>query len=171
MQERRFRTASACGLSELEAVNGFVPLVREVVSLALGRTRLKRRINKRRARIRCVLSDARLGLADLVSDILGASARAVLSGIVEGEADLARLVARTQGRLKASGERLAAALQGDVRERHRVLLGRELAEVELLEQALSRVESRLSVQLCRLLTMGAVAANHNALGAPSAPCD
>jgi hypothetical protein len=163
MQDKRLVTLDALAPSDARALRGFVPLVREVAALALSRTRLKRRINRRRARIRRVLRDAQLDLAGAVTDLLGVSARAVLTGIVEGEADVALLAARASGRLKLSDERLAATLQGDVREHHRVQLRIELEQVAALEETSRRVEARLGVQLCRLLTMCPIAANHNAL--------
>lgn len=136
----------------------------ELVSLVLTRRHLKRRVSRRKARIRKVLADAGLGLARVVTDILGKGSRAVLAAIIAGEDDLRVLVERGGGRLKVPKAELSAALRGRVNDFHRALLQLHLHEIDALERALRKVEERMAVRLCQSYkaARSLVPANRNA---------
>src|SRR5919202_4095362 len=68
-----------------------------------------------------VLEWANLKLAAVASNVAGVSARAMLTALVEGEADPVLLADLAQGRLRAKREALEQALAGFVREHHRFL--------------------------------------------------
>jgi AraC-like DNA-binding protein len=73
-------------------------------------------------RIQKTLEDANVKLTQVVSDILGASGRAILKALIAGETDPARLADLTTGRLKASRPQLMAALHGRVTAHHRFMI-------------------------------------------------
>ena len=75
-------------------------------------------------RSRCVLhtqkalTEMNVRLDSVISDITGATGQRILRAIVDGERDPRRLAALRHGRVKASRERIATALQGTWREEH-----------------------------------------------------
>lgn len=81
-------------------------------------------------RIQKVLEDAHLKLTTVVSDILGASGRAILTALIGGERDPERLADLTQGRLKASRAELVAAWHGRLTEHHCFLLKLHLTQID-----------------------------------------
>ena len=58
-------------------------------------------------------------LTRVVTDILGASSRAVLAALIAGEPDPERLADCTTGRLKAGRANIVAAVHGRVTAHHR----------------------------------------------------
>src|SRR5437879_6096515 len=81
-----------------EGIAGCAP---ELRNLTRTRKQLVREIAQHTLRIQKVLEDANVKLTGVVSDVLRASGRAILTALVAGEADPERLVALTTGRLKA----------------------------------------------------------------------
>jgi len=104
-------------------------------------------------------------LTGVVSDVLRASGRAILTALVAGEADPERLVALTTGRLKAPRATLVDALHGRVTAHHRFLLQLHLTQIDALEAAVRDVEPRVGDALAPFRT--AVAhLNHDARHQP-----
>jgi transposase len=94
-------------------------------------------------RLQKILEDANVKLANVVSDILGVSGRAILEAIGRGESDPRRLADLGHGRLKASKAELAEALEGRVREHHRFLVRLHLSQIDGLNGSVTQVESRI----------------------------
>jgi hypothetical protein len=80
-------------------------------------------------RLHKVLTDGGIRLGVVVSDIHGKSGRAMVKALVAGEPADA-LLAYADPRLKASAEDLLDALDGDLSEEHRLLLGHLLAHID-----------------------------------------
>jgi transposase len=76
------------------------------------RKQLMREIGRHTLRIQKTLEDANLKITRVVSDILGASGRAILTALVAGDTDPERLADLTRGRLKATRAELVDALHG-----------------------------------------------------------
>src|SRR5436309_9871114 len=110
----------------------FVPPapIQELRDLTRTRKQLVREIAQHTLRIQKVLEDANVKLTGVVSDILGASGRAILTALVAGETDPERLVALTTGRLKAPRAVLLNALHGRVTAHHRFLLQLHLTQID-----------------------------------------
>lgn len=114
-------------------------------------------------RLHSVLQQGNLKLAQVASDIMGVSGRAILKALSEGEHEPAKLAALTQGRLKADFEQLVEALEGQLNENQRWLLKQLLAQVESLEKELATYSARIQAQMLpyqkqleRLDTIGGV---------------
>jgi transposase len=109
------------------------------------RTLTRRRVQLIRDRIRlqsqleCVLEEARLKLSSVLSDLLGASGRRILSELARGESDPKILAALADGRLKCTRAQLQDALTGSVETAHRELLGMYLDQLAFLERQIERV--------------------------------
>jgi transposase len=132
--------------------SSFVPPepIREMRDLTRTRKQLVREIGSHTLRVQKVLEDANIKLTGLLSDILGATGRAILQALVAGESDpqrLADLAKGRAGRLKASREELVNALHGRLTEHHRFLLKLHLSQIEALETAVRVVEARLGDSL------------------------
>jgi transposase len=129
--------------------SSFVPpaAIQELRELTRTRKQFVREIARETQRIQKTLEDANIKLTGFISDILGVSGRAILRAIIAGEADPHRLVQLTTGRLKASDEQLASALQGYVTDHHRFLLDFHLGHVDQLQVAVSKLERRIAEAL------------------------
>ncbi len=127
----------------------FVPPqpIQELRDLTRTRTQLKRERSQHVQRLQKVLEDANVKLANVVSDVLGVSGRAMLEAIVRGESDAQALAALGHGRLKASKAEVAEALQGRVREHHRFLLRLHLGQIDALDRSTELVEQRVEALL------------------------
>jgi transposase len=142
--------------------SSFVPPrpIYELRDLTRTRKQLVREIGQHTQRIQNVLEDANLKLTGLLSDILGATGRAILQALIAGETDPERLASLGQGRLRASRAQLREALPGRVTPHHRFLLQLPLTQIAALEAAGREVEARLGDALApcqaaldRLVTM------------------
>jgi len=127
----------------------FVPPapIRELRDLTRTRTQLVRESSRHTQRIQKVLEEAHLKLTEVLSDILAASGRAILTALVAGERDPERLADLTRGRLKASRAELVAALQGRLTDHHVFLLKLHLNQVDTLDRAVAEVEARIGERL------------------------
>jgi transposase len=93
------------------------------------------------------LEDANIKLTEAISDILGASGRAILRALIAGETDPERLVDVTNGRLKASRSQLIEVLHGRVTDHHRFMLRLHLEQIESIERTVAALERRIAEQL------------------------
>ena len=82
-------------------------------------------------------------MTEVISDILGASGRAILNARVAGETDPERLANLASGRLNATRAELTEALYGRVTAPHRFMLQLHLTQVAALDTAVADIESRI----------------------------
>ena len=140
----------------------FVPptAIQDMRTLMRTRKQLIRERAQHVQRLQKTLEDANIKIASVVSDITGMSGRAMLRALIEGETNPARLLALTQGRLRADRKVLTEALRGRIRAPHRFLLKLHLEQVEALEKAVASVDTEVGAALepfrakvARLVTM------------------
>jgi transposase len=122
--------------------SSFVPPaeIQELRDLTRTRKQLVGEIARHTLRIQKTLEDANLKLTHVVSDILGASGRAILKALIAGETDPERLADLTRGRLKAPRAQLVEALHGRVTAHHRFMVDLHLTQIEALEAAVDKLE-------------------------------
>lgn len=148
MPGRKSDVNDATWLAELLAHGliraSFVPpaAVQELRDLTRTRKQLVREMARHTLRIQKTLEDANVKLTAVLSNVLGASGRAILTAIVRGESDPERLASLTTGRLKASKAQVVAALRGTITDHHRFMIKLHLDQIEQLEQAVRDVEVR-----------------------------
>ena len=125
--------------------SSFVPPapIQELRDLTRTRKQLMREIGRHTLRIQKTLEDANLKITRVVSDILGASGRAILTALVAGETDPERLADLTRGRLKATRIELVDALHGRVTQHHRFMIQLPLTQVDALGAAVHDVDTRV----------------------------
>ncbi len=113
---------------------------RDLRELLRYRTRLVQERTQEVNRVQKVLEDANLKLGNVVSDVMGVSARAMLNMILSGEENPEVLAQLAHGRMRSKIEALELALQGQVREAHRVLLGLHLRHIDALDAMLQDLQ-------------------------------
>jgi transposase len=123
----------------------FVPPapIQELRDLTRTRKQLVGERSQHVQRIQKVLEDANVKLSSVITDVLGASGRAMLDGLIAGTKaphDLAKLA---HGRVRASRAEITAALEGTVRNHHRFMLRLHLQQIDGLEAAIGTVEARV----------------------------
>jgi transposase len=113
----------------------FIPplVIRDLRDLTRARTSLSQEHSRIASRIQKVLEDANLKLASVASNTLGKSGRAMLAAIIGGEQSCERLADLALGHLRAKIPQLRAALEGQVRDHHRVLLQSLLRQLYFIE--------------------------------------
>ncbi len=119
-------------------------LTRHRSSLVQERARIANRLQK-------VLEDANIKLAAVATDVLGASGRAMLSALLEGETDPAVLADLARGRLREKRAQLEEALQGRMQDHHRFMLLEHLEHIDYLDEAITHfstsIEERVQADL------------------------
>jgi len=146
---RKSDTNDATWISDLLALglirSSFVPPapIQDLRDLTRTRKQLVREIARHTQRIQKTLEDANVKLTEVISDILGASGRAILKALVAGETDPEKLAGLTSGRLKATRAELVAALHGRVTAHHRFMLKLHLAQIAALDTAVADVEAHI----------------------------
>jgi len=130
----------------------FVPPreIREQRDLTRYRVKLTEERNRIHNRIHKVLEDACIKLDTVASDILGATGRAVIQGIIDGVESPNFLAERAKGRLLAKIPELRLALRGRVTDHHRLMLHELMEDLEFVERKILRLEqciaSRMDLQ-------------------------
>lgn len=95
-------------------------------------------------RIIKVLESGNLKLAQVASDALGVSGRAMIRALVEGETNPQKLAELACGKLKQKHTELARALDGRLNEAQRFVLKEQLRRCEELEAALGQVNEQVA---------------------------
>ncbi len=124
----------------------FVPPepIRDLRDLTRYRTTLVEEQSAERNRILKVLEDANIKLAEVASDVFGASGWAMLQALArtEGQADAAQLADLARGRLRLKLPELREALRGSFREHHRYMLRIEMRHLEQVAVDIAGLEQR-----------------------------
>jgi transposase len=150
-----------CGLLR----SSFVPSaeIRGWRQLTRQRTKLVDQRSSVVNRLHSVLEQGNIKLANVATDIVGVSGRAMIRAMAAGEKDPARLAALARGRLAAKYEQLLEALDGQLSEDQRWLLGRLLEQIHRLEAEIGIYSDRIHQQMIayedeleRLDTIGGV---------------
>jgi len=91
-----------------------------------------------------VLEGANIKLSSILSDILGASGRAMLLALVQGETDPQKLAEMANPRVRASCETLARALNGVISDNQRKLLGTQLDHITYLDRKIALLDAEVA---------------------------
>src|SRR6266568_10595 len=113
---------------------------RDLRELLRYRTRLVQERTQEINRVHKVLEDANIKLGDVVSDMMGVSARAMLAALLAGEEKPQVLAQLARRKMRSKIPALQLALQGHVREPHRVLLGLHLQHIDALHAMLQDLQ-------------------------------
>lgn len=117
---------------------------RELRELTRDRTALVRERTAEVNRLQKTLEGANLKLGDVVSDIMGASARAMLKALIAGTTDPATLAELAKGRLREKRPALEQALNGRMGPHQRFLLAEQLCHLDALDESIERVSAEIA---------------------------
>lgn len=127
----------------------FIPsrLQRELRDLTRYRTKLGDERKSEVNRLHKVLEDANIKLGSVASDLMGASGRAILAELVEGQTDPVLLAELAKGKLRNKYDLLVKALTGRVSGHHRFMLAQHLSHIDYLDEAIERLDAELVEQM------------------------
>jgi len=94
-------------------------------------------------RVQKVLESTNLKLASVVSDVMGVSSRAILTALLAGETDPAILADLAKGQLRKKRPQLEQALRGEVRPHQSFVLTELLAQIDSLEETITRFDTQV----------------------------
>lgn len=115
-------------------------LVRYRRSLIQQRAQVVNRIQK-------VLEGANIKLSTVVSDVVGASGRAMLEAMVRGVEDTKELAAMARGSLQAKRPALEDALQGLMGTHQRMMLQSQLRHFDFLNEEIARLDEEVAERM------------------------
>jgi transposase len=98
-------------------------------------------------RLHKVLEDTGIKLHCVASDLLGKSGRAMLQALMEGTTDANVLADLAQGKLRLKLPALREALQGRFDSEHAILVGRILAHIDYLDEAIAELSTAIQEQI------------------------
>jgi transposase len=111
-------------------------LTRYRSTLLAERARLVNRLHK-------VLEDTNLKLTAVATNVLGVSARAMLTALLAGETDPVALAGLARGKLRKKREQLEQALEGHVQDHHRFLLTSQLTHIDFLDEQVADCDAKI----------------------------
>jgi transposase len=119
------------------------PEIRELRDLTRFRDSLVRERAAIANRIQKMIESGNIKLAQVASDALGASGRAMLRAMAKGESDPYKLADMARGRLKEKRADLIRAFNGRLTSAQRFVLGELLSQLEQLEATEVRVNKEI----------------------------
>jgi transposase len=119
------------------------PPIRELRDLTRQRAQLVADKASVANRVHKTLEDANIKLSGVATDVLGASGRAMIARLIQGETDPGRLADEAKGTLRRKVLPLRQALEGRVTEHHRFLLGALMDQIRQLEGLIERYAARI----------------------------
>ena len=134
-----------CGLLKASFVPP--PPIRELRDLTRYRVQQVRNHAQEVNRLCKVLEDAGLKLTSVVTDVMGASGRAMLRALVDGTTDPTVLAELARGALRKKLPELRRALQGHFRPHHAFLLEQIFAKIDFLDEMLERLTAEIDRRL------------------------
>jgi transposase len=112
-------------------------------TLVHERTREKQRAEK-------LLEDAQIKLSVVISDIFGASGRAMLDALISGQTSPHQLAALARGKMRAKTSALQEALTGHFTDHHAFMLGMMLSRVDALTAQIATLTTRIEQAIAPL---------------------
>jgi transposase len=116
--------------------------LRELRLVARYRTKLQSALSSEKNRLHKLLDDAGIRLGNVVSDISGVTATAIIDGLIQGKS-LDELLSCTRGALKKKTRELKAELEGELSQRHVFLLKKIQAHSAYLKNELHELDEYL----------------------------
>ncbi len=126
------------------------------------RTTLVRERGRVVNRVEKLLESTNIKLSSVVTDVMGVSAKAMLTELAAGATDPQALAELAKGRLRNKMKDLEAALTGTVAEHQRFILAQQLGHIDFLDEQIEVLNQQISRQLEQ---MGRPSANDDDEGA------
>lgn len=113
----------------------------------------RHRLNLTAKRAQCTnqmertLEGTNLKLASVVSDLRGVSATRILEALLAGQTDPKALAALAVGKLRKKKAQLEEALQGVMKDHHKLVLRQLLEEIELFDEQITELDAQIEQRL------------------------
>jgi len=120
------------------------PPIRQLRDLSRARTVLSHDRSRAIQRVEKVLEDSGIKLSSVVSDIMGASGRAMLRALIHGDADPAAIAELAQRRMRSKIPVLTEALTGRFTSHHAFLISMHLGLIDQYSAALAELDVRIN---------------------------
>ena len=120
---------------------------RELRELTRYRTSLVRERAAEANRLAKVLEGANIKLGSVATDLLGASARQMLAGLIAGKEDLKALADLARGKMRDKLPRLQEALKGQFGPHQRFLVARQLEHIDYLDGVIVEISQEIEERL------------------------
>jgi transposase len=117
---------------------------RELRELVRHRRNLIQERSQTVNRMEKLLEGANIKLSSVISDLTGATGRALLEALAAGEVEPEALAQLRRGNLRATEAEMKAALQGVMRDHQRFLLQSLLRQVAFLEEEISALDAEVA---------------------------
>jgi transposase len=111
------------------------------------RTTLVRERGRVVNRVEKLLESTNIKLSSVVTDVMGVSAKAMLSELAAGATDPQALAELAKGRLRTKLKELEAALTGTVADHHRFILAQQLGHIDFLDEQIEAISQQISHHL------------------------
>lgn len=118
-------------------------LTRYRTTLVRERARVVNRVEK-------LLESTNIKLSSVVTDVMGVSAKAMLSELAVGATDPQALAQLAKGRLRNRMQELEAALVGTVDEHQRFILSQQLGHIDFLDEQIEAMSQQISQHLAQM---------------------
>ena len=130
-----------CGLLR----SSFIPPrdLRELRLLTRYRRKLTGMLSAEKNRLHKVLDDAGIRLGCVVSDIDGISARAMVEALIRGGSTPEQMAEKALGRLQKKRDALQLALEGEISNRHRLVVKKILLHVKWLQRQIVTIDGQI----------------------------
>ncbi|NTV43123.1 MAG: IS110 family transposase [Syntrophobacteraceae bacterium] len=116
---------------------------RELRLLTRYRRKLSGILAGEKNRLHKVLDDAGIRLGCVVSDIDGVSARAMVEALIRGGSTPEQIAEQALGRLQKKKDALQLALEGEISDRHRLVLQKILGHIKWLQRQMALIDGQI----------------------------
>jgi transposase len=123
---------------------------RELRELTRYRTTLVRERSRVVNRVEKLLESTNIKLSSVVTDVMGVSAKAMLTELVAGATDPQALAELAKGRLRNKIKELEAALTGTVSQNQRFILAQQLSHIDFLDEQIETMSQQISHHLAQM---------------------
>jgi transposase len=123
----------------------FVPprAIRDLRDLTRYRRRLVDQAADEKNRIQKFLEDANIKLSSVVSKIWGKSCQKMLEALIIGHMTAKEMAQLARGRMRPKIKELELALEGNVTEHHRYMLGKCMKHIRSIEDEIAELDERI----------------------------
>ncbi|MGI5143674.1 MULTISPECIES: IS110 family transposase [unclassified Streptomyces] len=127
----------------------FVPEreIRELRDLTRRRTEIVRAVGQQAQRLEKELEDTGMKLTSVISDVAGATGRAILTALLAGERDPHRLADLACGKARRKIPALVEALDGEFTDHHAFMVRHYLEEIDRLQATVTAFDARIAAML------------------------
>ncbi|NJO56072.1 MAG: IS110 family transposase [Rhodospirillales bacterium] len=123
---------------------------RELRELTRYRTTLVRERARLVNRVEKLLESTNIKLSSVVTDVMGVSAKAMLTELAAGASDPQALAELAKGRLRPKIKELEAALTGTVSPNQRFILAQQLSHIDFLDEQIEAMSQQISHHLAQM---------------------